>query len=90
MAQHRRQRPAVSAAGLRENDLAEQADLLVDSPTPAEQQAVAVYDNRRLLGHVARVEGRGRVWRADGIPLGIFPTRDKARAAVIKAGRWPS
>ena len=60
------------------------------SVAPAEQQAVAVYDGRRLLGHFASVDGFWRAWRADGIPLGVFPTRDEARAAVIKAGRWAS
>ena len=34
-----------------------------------------------------RVDGFWRAWRADGIPLGVYPTRDEARAAVIKAGR---
>ena len=59
-------------------------------PTPAEQQAVAVCDGHRLLGHFASVDGYWRAWREDGIPLGIFPTRDEARAAVIRAGRSPS
>ena len=54
---------------------------------PAEQQAVAVYDGRRLLGHFAPVDGFWRAWREDGIPLGVHRTWDEARGAVIKAGR---
>ena len=58
-----------------------------DIVAPVEQQAVAVYDGRRLLGHFASVDCSWRAWRADGIPIAIFPTRDEARAAVIRAGR---
>jgi len=52
-----------------------------------EQQAVAVYDGRRLLGLFAPVDGFWRAWREDGVPLGVHATRDEARAAIIKAGR---
>ena len=52
-----------------------------------EQQAVAVCDGQRLFGLFATVNGSWRAWRADGIPLGVLPSRDEARAAIIKVGQ---
>ena len=50
---------------------------------------VTVYDGRRLLGHVAERDGgkRCEAFDADGSPLGVFPSTQKAVAAVSEADR---
>ena len=81
--------PAVRADGrAMEIDRAGNADPPTNSPPPGQhQQTVAVCDGRRLLGHFAHVSDRWRAWNAAGLPLGVHPSRDEARAAIIKAGR---
>ena len=87
MAPHKRRNPTRGRRASRSERLAGSIALEGKLATLELRQVVAVCDGRRLLGHLAGVDGFWRAWREDGIPLGIFPRWDEARFAVIKAGR---
>ena len=49
---------------------------------PSSSRVVAVYDGRRLIGHVAACAGKYRAHRANGIVIGSFGSRREAMNAV--------
>ena len=49
---------------------------------PGTINAMAVYDGRKAIGYIKPVEGGFHAWSARDIPLGTFPTREAALAAI--------
>ncbi|MGB3273962.1 MAG: hypothetical protein WBA66_13845 [Xanthobacteraceae bacterium] len=44
--------------------------------------AMAVYEGRIILGYLKQVDGGFHAWSATDTPLGTFPTREAALAAI--------